>query len=65
MSKRTEYRLQYFHFSNGEAMESLTELCNILAELLPDYEIDFESSKSDYGVLSIVREEEFKEGVYE
>ena len=62
--RRTEYSIEYYHFSEGRAMEALSELCNLLEKLLPEADVNFESCKSDFGLLNITIEEEFEEGDY-
>jgi hypothetical protein len=64
MTKRTDYSIKYYHYSEGEAMQSLAELCSILEGLLPEAEVNFESCKSDFGLLTISFEEEFDGGDY-
>ena len=64
MSKRTEYSIKYFHFSDGEAMGSLLELCHLLEGLLPDCRINYDTCKSDFGYLTITVEEVFEDGDY-
>jgi len=64
MSKTTEYSIKYYHFSDGEAMEALAELCHLLEGLLPKCKVNFESCKSDFGLLIITVEEEYEDGEY-
>jgi len=64
MTKKTEYSIKYFHFSHGEAMEGLAELCGILETLLPQCHVDYESCKSDFGLLTITVEEAYEDGDY-
>lgn len=54
-SKTTVYKLPYYHYSEGPPMEALHDWIETLKELLPECNVDYESSKIDKGYITITK----------